>query len=183
MRLFLQEGSHIRRLHGNAFSSHLILARPWLTLGCDSPQVHAAALLLETTHTPLFSVSHSFLSVSFRLPRASFSLLKTHTYIYKYIYNFYIYTHSIYIYLHTQERSCTPLPFPSNVMQLCFLWDTKVATCGRMTDCLVERTEEPFCVPSPRRIPFKIFIHKLLEPFTPHQTLDPQEEHWADASR
>lgn len=53
---------------------------------------------------------------------------------------------------------------------------------GGMTDCLVERTEGPFYVPPPPWIPFEIFIQKLLEPFSPHQTLDPKEKHTVDAS-
>lgn len=154
-------GFNIRRLHGNISSSQIIVSLHWSTHRCDSLQVHAAVPVLETAHTFSFALFLAtctsvfrltlFLSVS-SLPQAFLSLLKTHIY--------------------TQDLSCARLPFPAEWCSFAFMRYQSWA-CGSMTDCLVERTEEPFCVPPPRWIPFKIFIHKLLEPFTPHQTLDP----------
>lgn len=49
--------------------------------------------------------------------------------------------------------------------------------CRRMTDCLVERTEKPFCVPlPPPDPPFKIFIHKLPGAFYSTSNIRPTGE-------
>lgn len=51
------------------------------------------------------------------------------------------------------------------------------ATRCRMTDCLVERTEKPFCVPlPPPDPPFKIFIHKLPGAFYSTSNIRPTGE-------
>lgn len=81
------------------------------------------------------------------------------------------------------HRTCPVLPIPSPGLgrSLAFMRSQCWAS-GSMTNCLVDRTDGPFYVPPPPWIPLEIFIQKLLEPFTPHQTLDPKEKHAVDAS-
>lgn len=125
-------------------------------------------LVLETTHTFFFisplphraSVFHPvalFLSVS-SISLGSLSLPAENTHLY-------IFTHTgAFLY-------CTRL-FAATWCNVAFMRYRRFyfpffsnfffATCCRMTDCLVERTEKPFCVPLPLPDPpFKIFIHKL----------------------
>lgn len=89
----------------------------------------------------------------------------------------------LYFCLSPAHRTCpvVHMASPSLGPSLAFMRSQCWAS-GSMTDRLVERTEGPFYVPPPPSIPFEIFIQKLLEPFTPHQTLDPKEKHSVDAS-
>lgn len=143
-------------------------------------------LLLETTHTffsfplcphvPLFSIPLLFFCPSAPSPSGLFlSLLKTLT----------------YIYLHTQERSCTALAFSQQRDAILLLWDTGgfiflffLRPATAWLTALWRGQRSHFVSRCLCRIPLlKYSFINFLEPFTPHQTLGPQERHWADASR